>query len=127
MKGNIINIGPAYGQIRHPQSAPYVAAMEAVLVMTQALALEMAAYHVTVNTLWPGLAASEAHWAAGTVEAESQGISLEQTQALEVKQIPLGRYVGGHDLAGAILWLSSESGANVTGQLIHVNGGLNIA
>jgi NAD(P)-dependent dehydrogenase (short-subunit alcohol dehydrogenase family) len=122
--GSIINIGSFFGKVGHAGSASYGASKGAVHTMTQALALELAPYQVNVNALCPGLAASEMHWGFVKADAETRGITFEQMQELELKQIPLGRYGYGHDMAGAIMWLASESGAYVTGQLINVNGGL---
>jgi len=126
-KGSIINTGSFFGKVGHAGSASYGASKGAVHTMTQALALELAPYQVNVNALCPGLAASEMHWGFVRADAEARGITFEEMQALELKQIPLGRYGYGHDMAGAIMWLASESGSYVTGQLINVNGGLDFS
>lgn len=82
------------------------------------------AYHIKVNALFPGLAASDMHWAFVESDAKSRGISFEEMKTIELEEIPLGRYGCGADLDGAIMWLTSKSGEYVTGQLINVNGGL---
>ena len=92
--------------------------------MTQALALEMAPYHVNVNALCPGLAATEMHWGFMREEAQERGMTFDELKEEELDTIPLHRYGYGKDYAGAIMWLASESGSYVTGQLININGGI---
>jgi NAD(P)-dependent dehydrogenase (short-subunit alcohol dehydrogenase family) len=125
--GSIINLGSYGGKVGFPGYAAYCASKGAVHTLTTALAREMAPYNVNVNALCPGLAASEMHWSFMKAEAESRGITFEQLQNEELKTIPLGRYGEGRDSAGAIIWLASEAGSYVTGQLININGGLYFA
>ena len=122
--GSIINIGSFFGKVGHAGSASYGASKGALHTMTQALALEVAPYRINVNALCPGLAATEMHWSFVEADAKARGITVEEMKQLELKEIPLGRFGYGHDMAGAIMWLASESGSYVTGQLINVNGGL---
>ena len=122
--GNITNIGSFFGKVGHAGSASYGASKGAVHTMTQSLALELAPFNINVNALCPGLAASEMHWGFMEIEAEQRGITFEQLKEEELSSIPLHRYGYGRDYAGAIIWLASESGSYVTGQLININGGL---
>ena len=122
--GSIVNIGSFFGKVGHAGSASYGASKGALHTMTQSLALELAPHRINVNALCPGLAASEMHWGFVQADAEARGISFEEMKQIELKEIPLGRYGYGSDMAGAIMWLASESGSYVTGQLINVNGGL---
>jgi len=123
--GTIVNTGSFFGKVGHPGSAAYGATKAGVHTLTQSLALELAPYHVTVNALCPGLAASEMHWAFVEADAKDRGITFEEMKALELEEIPLSRYGYGSDMAGAIMWLASKSGEYVTGQCININGGLN--
>lgn len=125
--GTIVNTGSFFGKVGHAGSATYGASKGAVHTMTQALALEMAPYGVTVNALCPGLAATEMHWGFMREEAEERGITFDELKEEELKAVPLGRYGYGKDYAGAIMWLASESGKYVTGQLININGGLDFS
>jgi NAD(P)-dependent dehydrogenase (short-subunit alcohol dehydrogenase family) len=122
--GTIVNTGSFFGKVGHAGSAAYGATKAAVHTLTMSLARELAPYRINVNALCPGLAATEMHWSFVESDARERGITVEEMKALELQQIPLGRYGYGSDLAGAIMWLASESGAYVTGERINVNGGL---
>ena len=125
--GTIVNTGSFFGKVGHADSAAYGASKAAVHTMTQSLALELAPYGVTANALCPGLAATDMHWGFVRADADIRGISFEEMKQLELKQIPLGRYGYGSDMAGAIMWLATPSGSYVTGQLININGGLDFS
>jgi NAD(P)-dependent dehydrogenase (short-subunit alcohol dehydrogenase family) len=122
--GTIVNTGSFYGKVGHAGSAIYGASKAAIHTLTQALSLEMAPYGVTVNALCPALAATEMHFEFLRREAQAKGITLDEVKQQELPSIPLHRLGTGADSAGAVLWLASESGAYVTGQLININGGL---
>ncbi len=125
--GSIINLGSYGGKVGFPGYAAYCASKGAVHTLTIALAREMAPYHVNVNALCPGLAGTEMHWSFMNAEAQDRGMTFDDLRKEELTTIPLGRYGEGRDSAGAILWLASESGSYVTGQLININGGLYFA
>ena len=122
--GTIVNTGSFYGKVGHAASGVYGASKAAVHTLTQALALELAPYGVTVNAICPALAATEMHYAFLRREADVKGITLDEVKEQELSSIPLHRLGTGADSAGAVLWLASQSGSYVTGQLINVNGGL---
>ncbi len=122
--GTIVNTGSFYGKVGHAGSAIYGASKAAIHTLTQAFAMEMAPYGVTVNALCPALAATEMHFEFLRREALAKGLSLDEVKEQELPAIPLHRLGTGADSAGAVLWLASESGSYVTGQLININGGL---
>ena len=125
--GAIVNTGSFFGKVGHPGSAAYGASKNAVHTLTMSLARELGPYGVTVNALWPGLAATEMHWSFVESDARERGITVEKIKDIELRKIPLGRYGHGADMAGAIMWLASRSGSYVTGQCINVNGGLDFS
>jgi NAD(P)-dependent dehydrogenase (short-subunit alcohol dehydrogenase family) len=125
--GSIVNLGSYGGKVGFPGYAAYCASKGAVHTFTTALAREMAPFNVNVNAICPGLAASEMHWSFMKAEAETRGMTFEQLKEEELRTIPLGRYGEGRDSAGTIMWLASEGGSYVTGQLININGGLYFA
>ncbi len=125
--GSIINLGSFGGKVGFPGYAAYCSSKGAVHTLTISLARELAPYNVNVNALCPGLAGTEMHWSFMNAEAEGRGMTFDALREEELKTIPLGRYGEGRDSAGAIMWLASESGSYVTGQLININGGLYFA
>lgn len=122
--GTIVNTGSWYGKVGHAFSALYGSSKAAVHTLTQAFALEMAPYGVTVNAVCPALADSEMHWSYLRKEAAETGVPFETLKERELGPIPLHRLGTGADSAGAVLFLASQSGSYVTGQLINVNGGM---
>lgn len=122
--GTVVNTGSLFGKVGHPGSAAYGASKNAVHTLTMSLSVELAKYRINVNALCPGLAATEMHWAFVESDAKERGITFEEMKQIELDTIPLGRYGYGSDMAGAIMWLASQSGSYVTGQCINVNGGL---
>jgi NAD(P)-dependent dehydrogenase (short-subunit alcohol dehydrogenase family) len=125
--GTIVNTGSFFGKVGHPGSAAYGAAKAGVHTLTNSLAQEIARYGVNVNSLCPGLAATEMHWSFVESDAAAQGVTVDELKAQELATIPLGRYGYGSDMAGAIMWLASKSGSYVTGQNININGGLDFS
>ncbi len=122
--GTIVNTGSWYGKVGHAASGIYGASKAAIHTMSQALALELAPYGITVNCICPALADTEMHWAYLRKTAAEKGTTFEDEIAAELPGIPLGRLGTGADSAGAILWLATQSGSYVTGQLININGGM---
>lgn len=125
--GAIVNLGSFGGKLGFPGYAAYCASKGAVHTFTISLAREMAPYHVTVNALCPGMAATEMHWSFMRAESATRGMTFDALEEEELRTIPLGRYALGRDMAGAIVWLASEGGSYVTGQLLNINGGLYFA
>lgn len=125
--GTIVNTGSWYGKVGHAHSGIYGASKAAIHTLSQALAMELAPYGVTVNCICPALAATEMHWVDLRKAAAKNKTTLEAEIERELPQIPMHRLGTGADSAGAILWLASESGSYVTGQLININGGMYFA
>ncbi len=111
--GRIISITSVVGVTGNPGQANYAAAKAGLIGMSKALAQELASRGITVNCLAPGFIASPM----------TQGLSEAQTTAL-LARIPAGRLGSSEDIAAALVWLASREAAYVTGQTIHVNGGM---
>ena len=114
--GRIINITSVVGASGNPGQANYAAAKAGVAGMTRALARELGSRGITVNCVAPGFIATDMTAALGD----------EQQKALAA-QIPLGRLGQPADIAAAVAYLASPEAGYVTGQELHVNGGMFMA
>ncbi|OGA96471.1 MAG: 3-oxoacyl-ACP reductase, partial [Burkholderiales bacterium RIFCSPHIGHO2_12_63_9] len=111
--GRIISITSVVGASGNPGQANYAAAKAGVAGMTRALARELGSRNVTVNCVAPGFIQTD-------MTAE---LSEEQHKALQ-SQIPLGHMGQPSDIAHAVAYLASREAGYVTGQELHVNGGM---
>lgn len=115
-RGRIINISSVTGVTGNPGQANYSAAKAGILGFTKALAREIGSRNITVNTVAPGFIDTDM----------TRALSESQRDAL-LNQIPLGRLGTPEDIAQAVLFLASSSAAYVTGETLHVNGGMYMA
>lgn len=111
--GRIVNIASIVGAMGNVGQANYAASKAAVIGFTKTVAREYASRNVTVNAVAPGFIDT----------AMTQGLPAEVKEALQ-KQIPLGRLGTPADIAAAVQFLVSDEAAYVTGQVLHVNGGM---
>jgi 3-oxoacyl-[acyl-carrier protein] reductase len=111
--GRIINIGSVVGSMGNAGQANYVASKAGLIGLTKALAKEVASRGVTVNAIAPGFI--ETDMTAGLPDALKEGYRA---------QIPLGRFGSAAEVAGVVAFLASDAAAYITGQVIHVNGGM---
>jgi 3-oxoacyl-[acyl-carrier protein] reductase len=114
--GRIISITSVVGASGNPGQANYAAAKAGVAGMTRALARELGSRHITVNCVAPGFIATDM----------TDTLPEEQKKAL-LGQIPLGHLGAPADIAHAVAYLASPQAAYVTGQELHVNGGMFMA
>ena len=111
--GRIINIASVIGVTGNAGQSNYAAAKAGIIGFSKSLAREVASRDITVNVVAPGLIKT----------AMTDQLGEEQRQAM-VEQIPLGRIGEPDDVAAAVLYLASSAGAYITGETIHVNGGM---
>jgi meso-butanediol dehydrogenase / (S,S)-butanediol dehydrogenase / diacetyl reductase len=122
--GLIVNVASMAGkQGRVPYLAHYVASKFAVVGLTQAMAFELAADGIRVNSVCPGFVATpmqtrEIEWEAGL-----RGSTPEAVRAAWIADTPLGRLEQPEDVANVVAFLLSEDAAFITGEAIAVNGG----
>ena len=110
--GRIINLGSLAGQVGGiVASAPYSASKAGVMCLTKSLARVLGEYGITVNSIAPGVAATE----------------MAKNHPDMTDQIPLGRVADASEIASAILFLASEEGRYLTGATLDVNGGIRMA
>jgi len=111
--GRIINISSVVGAVGNPGQTNYVAAKAGVIGMTKSAAKELASRGITVNCVAPGFI---------TTEMTDQ-LSEEVREQL-LKAIPLGRFGAPEDIARIVRVLASDDAAYMTGQTLHVDGGM---
>ncbi|MGH1479644.1 MAG: 3-oxoacyl-[acyl-carrier-protein] reductase [Geminicoccales bacterium] len=111
--GRVINITSIVAVTGNPGQANYAAAKAGMIGMTKALAAEVASRGITVNCVAPGFIET----------AMTDGLAEEQKTKL-LAQIPAGKLGQSDDIAGAVAYLASREAAYLTGQTLHVNGGM---
>ena len=113
--GRIINIGSVVGAMGNPGQVNYVAAKAGLVGFTKALAREVGSRNITVNCVAPGF-----------IETDMTKSLADAQVAKLVASIPLGRLGHANDVAQAVLYLATPGAAYVTGNTIHVNGGMHM-
>lgn len=111
--GRVISITSVVGQTGNPGQANYAASKAGLVGMSKALAQELASRNITVNCVAPGFIRS----------AMTDALPEAQKAALTTR-IPAGDLGTGADIAAAVVYLASREAGYVTGQTIHVNGGM---
>ncbi len=111
--GRIINITSVVGVTGNPGQGNYCAAKAGIIGMSKSLAQEVASRNITVNCVAPGFIAT----------AMTDALNEKQREAVLVK-VPSGRLGTPSEIASAVVYLASSEASYVTGQTLHVNGGL---
>lgn len=111
--GRIINIGSVVGSSGNAGQTNYAAAKSGLLGFTRSLAREVGSRNITVNVVVPGCIDTDM----------TRALPTEQIQAL-LSTIPLGHIGQPEDVAHAVLFLASAAGNYITGETLHINGGL---
>jgi 3-oxoacyl-[acyl-carrier protein] reductase len=111
--GRIISITSVVGVTGNPGQANYVASKAGLIGMTKAVAQELASRNITVNAVAPGFMAS----------AMTDALNDQQREAI-LSRIPMGAMGSGADIGAAVAYLASREAGYVTGQTLHVNGGM---
>ena len=111
--GRIIGITSIVGVTGNPGQGNYAAAKAGLIGMSKALAAEVASRNITVNCVAPGFIATPM----------TDSLNEKQREAI-LASVPMGRLGEGADIAAAVVYLASREAAYVTGQTLHVNGGM---
>ncbi|MGQ9688945.1 MAG: 3-oxoacyl-[acyl-carrier-protein] reductase [Desulfobaccales bacterium] len=114
--GCIINISSVVGIMGNAGQVNYVASKAGLVGLTKAAARELASRHITVNAVAPGF-----------IETAMTKNLPEKTREAMLAQIPLNRFGTPEEVAQVVAFLASEQAAYITGQVIHVNGGMLMA
>ncbi len=111
--GRIVSVTSVVGQTGNPGQANYVASKAGLVGMSKAAAQELASRNITVNCVAPGFMTS----------AMTDALNDAQRAAI-LSKIPSGAMGSGEDVAAAVVYLASREAGYVTGQTLHVNGGM---
>jgi 3-oxoacyl-[acyl-carrier protein] reductase len=111
--GRIISVTSVVGTTGNPGQANYVASKAGLVGMTKSVAQELASRGITANCIAPGFMAS----------AMTDALNDQQREAI-LSKIPLGAMGSGSDIGAACVYLASREAGYVTGQVLHVNGGM---
>jgi 3-oxoacyl-[acyl-carrier protein] reductase len=111
--GRIINISSVVGVSGNPGQANYVASKAGIIGLTKAVARELASRNITVNAVAPGY-----------IDTDMTGDLNDTAKAAIIGQIPLGRIGKPEEIAGVVAFLASAAADYITGQTIHVSGGM---
>jgi NAD(P)-dependent dehydrogenase (short-subunit alcohol dehydrogenase family) len=126
--GRIINMASNASKQASATGSAYSASKFAVLGLTQASALDLAPYQITVNAVCPGSTNTDRTDYSERAVAESEGVSVEEVRARVVaeaaRRSPLGRMGESEDVANLVSFLVSDEASFITGQAYNVNGGI---
>ncbi len=111
--GRIISITSVVGVTGNPGQANYVASKAGLIGMTKSVAQELASRNITVNAIAPGFMTS----------AMTDALNDQQREGI-LGKIPMGAMGSGEDIGAAVAYLASKEAGYVTGQTVHVNGGM---
>ena len=112
-KGRIINIASVIAAMGNAGQANYAATKAGMVGFSKSLAREIASRGITVNVVAPGF-----------IDTDMTRDLPEANRDAMLQQVPLGRLGESEDIANAVLFLASEAGAYITGETLHVNGGM---
>lgn len=111
--GRIVSIGSVVGTSGNPGQGNYAASKAGLIGMSKSLAAEVASRNITVNVVAPGF-----------IESPMTEVLNEKQREGILADVPMGRLGQGADIAAAVAYLASEEAGYVTGQTLHVNGGM---
>ncbi len=111
--GRIITIGSVIGSMGNPGQSVYAAAKAGLIGFSKSLAKEIGSRNITVNVISPGF-----------IQTDMTKDMDDNNRAAMLANIPLGKLGEAQDIANAVLFLASDMGQYVTGETIHVNGGM---
>ena len=114
--GRIVNITSIVGHTGNLGQSNYAASKAAIIAMSKSLAIEYAKKNITINCVSPGF-----------IQSKMTDNILESIKAVLTSRIPMSKLGTGEDVSNTVAFLSSDSASYITGETIHVNGGMYMA
>ena len=114
--GRIVNIASVVGHTGNLGQSNYSASKAGIIGMTKSLAIEYAKKNITLNCVSPGF-----------IQSRMTDNIIESVKAVLTSRIPMARLGNGEDVANSVAFLSSDQASYITGETIHVNGGMYMA
>ena len=111
--GRVVNITSVVGHTGNLGQANYAASKAGIIAMSKSLAIEYAKKNITINCVSPGF-----------IQTSMTDNIVESIKAVLTSKIPMSRLGSGEDVANSVAFLSSDSASYITGETIHVNGGM---
>ena len=112
-RGRIVNIASVIAVMGNAGQANYAASKAGMVGFSKSLAREIGSRGITVNVVAPGF-----------IDTDMTKVLSDEQRAAMLEQVPLGKLGAAEDIANAVLFLASEAGAYITGETLHVNGGM---
>lgn len=112
-RGRIVSIASVIGLMGNPGQANYAAAKAGIIGFSKSLAREVGSRNITVNVVAPGF-----------IDTDMTRVLSEEQRQTMLAQVPLGRLGDTEDIANAVMFLVSDAAAYITGETLHVNGGM---
>ena len=111
--GRIVNIASVVGLMGNPGQANYAAAKAGIIGFSKSLAREVGSRNITVNVVAPGF-----------IDTDMTRVLTDAQRATMLAQVPLGRFGEAREIADSVAFLASGAAAYISGETLHVNGGL---
>lgn len=115
-KGSIINITSVVAHLGNAGQVNYASSKAALIAMSKSLAREYAKKNIRVNCISPGF-----------IETDMTSVLKEDQKAMLLNNIPMGKMGVGNDIANGVIFLASDMSSYITGETIHINGGMYMA